>query len=298
MWRCSSSASAGSALASRPSSCAAAVEPLPSATSTPRRDADRRTAAHSVPCAGPRRRAATTANGSRVSLSPPSPPGAARAALSCSAPSRSAGCTLVPARSVRRRSAPIASPSPRAARSIMRYAGPYCRPERANHAYNAATSTTDAQRAHAPAGASAASHAAAGAAAPVQCTRGVSSASAAVGSPLRTSKRPSSFSTHSTHISLSSALSSSTSGCTKKTSRSAAPALRRSWAAQHAARAISRYAAPGKTTRPRTMWSATRAWRAPAVGERTPTTVAQPPADGTVRCASGWVGSRHGYARR
>lgn len=115
--------------------------------------------------------------------------------------------------------------------------------------------------------------------APEQCTV---TASTAPASRLHTSKRPFET-THST----STPCASMASGCRKYTAQSAlAPA----------ARAISRYPAPGKTTRPCTTWSATRACSAPAVGDWK--TTLSPADDGRLRCAKGCGWSRHRKACR
>eukprot|EP00964_Phaeocystis_antarctica_P109119 scaffold73608_cov73-Phaeocystis_antarctica.AAC.2 len=116
----------------KPSSCALPTpSPPPSATSAasaPVADAT----AHSTPAAGPRISTPSTANGSQVSAWPP-PPCLSRA-VDCSAPSRSTGCTCVPASEARRRSRAVASPPPSHAASSARYAGPYCSPAAENAA--------------------------------------------------------------------------------------------------------------------------------------------------------------------
>eukprot|EP00964_Phaeocystis_antarctica_P163165 scaffold138848_cov130-Phaeocystis_antarctica.AAC.1 len=131
-WCCS--ACARSILAQKPSSCALPTpSPPPSATSAASApDAD--ATAHSTPAAGPRISTPSTANGIRVSAWPP-PPCLSRA-IDCSAPSRSAGCTCVPASDARRRSRSraVASPPPSHAASSARNAGPYCSPVAENAA--------------------------------------------------------------------------------------------------------------------------------------------------------------------
>eukprot|EP00964_Phaeocystis_antarctica_P095596 scaffold62036_cov73-Phaeocystis_antarctica.AAC.1 len=118
----------------KPSSCALPTpSPPPSATSAASApDAD--ATAQSTPAAGPRISTASTAYGSRVSAWP-SPPRLSRA-IDCNAPSRSAGCTCVPASEARRRSRSraVASPPPSHAASSARNAGPYCSPATENAA--------------------------------------------------------------------------------------------------------------------------------------------------------------------
>eukprot|EP00964_Phaeocystis_antarctica_P039599 scaffold22649_cov70-Phaeocystis_antarctica.AAC.3 len=111
----------------KPSSCAFSVpSPLPSATSAaPAPDVD--ATAHSMPAASPRINTPSTANGRRSSC-PSSCPRPSRA-VDCNAPSRSAGCTCVPASKARHRSRAVASPPPPShAASITRNAGPSCNP--------------------------------------------------------------------------------------------------------------------------------------------------------------------------
>ena len=93
--------------------------------------------------------ARSTENGSRVS--PLASPLLATTTLSCSAPSRSAGCTRAPCHSARRRSRAPASPAgTNAAASTIasvRYAGPYSRPTRQTSAYSVPAAAARPQRA-------------------------------------------------------------------------------------------------------------------------------------------------------
>eukprot|EP00964_Phaeocystis_antarctica_P052327 scaffold30620_cov69-Phaeocystis_antarctica.AAC.1 len=100
-----------------------------SAASAPDADAT----AHSTPAAGPRINTQSTANGSRVSAWP-APSAFVVEISSWIAPSRSAGCTCVPASEARRRSRAVASPLPSHAASSARNAGPYCSPTAENAA--------------------------------------------------------------------------------------------------------------------------------------------------------------------
>ena len=182
--------------------------------------------AHGCRSTSLRIRAASIANGSLiVSSFPPR-----SVTLSCSALSRSAGCTFVPCRCRRRSSRPTAHvPSSVHAASTLRKAGPYCRPTSASAAYKAVTSVLTPHR-----GCTSAScadcHMPASAASiwPLQCT-GESPATS-----LRTSKLPSWSRAHSTH-----AASSTSSGDRKCTKRRATPSEDGETAAK-AARAISR----------------------------------------------------------
>ena len=196
--------------------------PRPPASDIPTRDAPApccATAAHTSTAPTPRTDAASTANGSRVS-----PPPAHAMAPSCSAPSRSAGCTCMPCQSRCRRSrATLWRPSH--TQASRRYDGPYCSPDASKLSYSAPT-VPARPHAHERADAwSTTSQLLLPATAPEQCT--AASTHIPSSSPLRTSNRPS-RTAHST----SSPAASTTSGCTKKTPDSA-PVVA-------AARAISR----------------------------------------------------------
>ena len=177
-----------------------------------------RVTAHSSPGA-PWSSASSTANGSRVS---PSPPPDAMTPAVHSASSRSAGCTCVPSCVERARSRANALYAPPHACTSVRYPGPYCKPDASKPSYSPPTSAAkeDARcdawsmgcRALPPI------------VAPEQCT--VCAVSMASASPLRTSKRPS-----ETAHSMSRLATSTASGCKKYTPHNAAAA---------AARAISR----------------------------------------------------------
>ena len=92
--------------------------------------------------------ARSTENGSRVS--PLASPLLATTTLSCSAPSRSAGCTRAPCHSARRRSRAPASRARTIATastiSSVRYAGPYSRPTRQTSAYSVPATVAESQR--------------------------------------------------------------------------------------------------------------------------------------------------------
>eukprot|EP00964_Phaeocystis_antarctica_P073064 scaffold44803_cov72-Phaeocystis_antarctica.AAC.2 len=201
----------------KPTICALPTpSPPPSATSAASAP-DASATAQSTPAAGPRISKSSTANGRRSSGPSIGPPLLSRA-VNCSAPSRSAGCTCVPASRARRRSRAVASPPPPShAASITWNAGPSCNPHRSR----AAASPNGRHAA-----ASAAAHC------PLQCTAGAASPP-----PLRTSNAPPSSSAHSIHATPP---ASSASGCRKNTARSAAPAAEGEAAAEHAARAVSR----------------------------------------------------------
>eukprot|EP00964_Phaeocystis_antarctica_P008642 scaffold4673_cov63-Phaeocystis_antarctica.AAC.2 len=98
-----------------PSICALPIpSSLPSDTSAASAP-DAGATAHSTPAAGPRISTPSIANGKRSSDPPIGPPLRSRA-VNCSAPSRSAGCTCVPASEARRRKRAVASlPSSHAA---------------------------------------------------------------------------------------------------------------------------------------------------------------------------------------
>eukprot|EP00964_Phaeocystis_antarctica_P064648 scaffold38911_cov107-Phaeocystis_antarctica.AAC.1 len=111
----------------KPTICALPTpSPPPSATSAASAP-DAGATAHSTPAAGPRISTPSTANGRRSSGPLIGPPLRSRA-VDCSAPSRSAGCTCVPASEARRRSRAVASSPPSHAASITRNAGPSCNP--------------------------------------------------------------------------------------------------------------------------------------------------------------------------
>eukprot|EP00964_Phaeocystis_antarctica_P046476 scaffold26865_cov70-Phaeocystis_antarctica.AAC.4 len=136
LYRCRRAVATGEAVSgvtglrtrkTKPLSCAFSVpSPPPSATSAaPAPDVD--ATAHSMPAASPRINTPSTANGRR-SFCPSTGPRPSRA-VDCNAPSRSAGCTCVPASEARRRSCAVASPPPPSrAASITRNAGPSCNP--------------------------------------------------------------------------------------------------------------------------------------------------------------------------
>ena len=185
----------------------------------------------------PRSAADSTENGSRTSDGAP----VASSAVSCSAPSRSAGCTEVPCSRLRRRSWPTAAPEAGDAHmpASVRYAGPYSRPIPRNAEYRSAALTAAPQLPRTAAGCGR-RRSSSGGAAPVEPPQWAVLAPSSVSS-LRTSKRSSAaLSSHTTRNCATSP--SSKRGCRKKTRRSKllAASVAASVAASLAARAISR----------------------------------------------------------